>query len=156
MQCERSTEMEKNAAVIVGRDHVLGRTLDDIAQSLFAQGIEVLRLPEASLPSHCQVPLYGMGEELARAEVIVVSSRTVLDDRVFDRMPRLKAAVFPSIGYNSCDVDAASRRGIWVVNGATAENYESMAESTVMLFLALMLELYRKQLISGLDRFFRK
>ena len=142
----KSIETPDDATVLVGHDYVLGDTLDAIAQGLANRGIEVVRLPKATLPDHCQVPPQGMEAELARALVIVVSSRTRLDEAVFDRMPLLRGAVFPTIGYNSCDLDAASKREIWVANGVTAENYESMAEATVMLFSALMLELYRKQL----------
>ncbi|MEN3974596.1 NAD(P)-dependent oxidoreductase [Emcibacter sp. SYSU 3D8] len=59
-----------------------------------------------------------------------------------DRMPRLRAVVSPVLGYDWIDAGEASRRGIAVCNTEAAENREGMAESTIMLLLAL---LYRLQ-----------
>ena len=46
-----------------------------------------------------------------------------------------------TIGYEGVDVGAASVRNILVVNGPAAENYESMAEATILLILALLYHL---------------
>jgi phosphoglycerate dehydrogenase-like enzyme len=59
-----------------------------------------------------------------------------------DRMPKLRAIVSPVLGFDWIDADEASRRGIAVCNTEAAENREGMAESTIMLLLAL---LYRLQ-----------
>lgn len=58
-----------------------------------------------------------------------------------DRAPKLRALVSPVLGYDFFDVDAATRRGIAIVNGEVAENRESMAEATIMLTLALLYRL---------------
>lgn len=61
--------------------------------------------------------------------------------REMDAAPMLLAIVVFTLGYEGVDVAAASARGILVVNGQTPENYESMAEATVMLILALLYDL---------------
>jgi D-3-phosphoglycerate dehydrogenase len=77
--------------------------------------------------------------------VVLVSSRTPLSRPLLAGARRLRGVVFPSIGTDSCDVAAATELGIPVANGATPENVESMAEATVMLAVALLLELPVRQ-----------
>lgn len=137
--------MRSADTILVGRDHTLGGTLDVIAQHLLDQGKRVIRLPELQAGKHSQIPLAESDRYLSNITIIVVSSRTLIDSRVLAAAPNLKAVIFPSIGYNSCDIEAAAHRGVRVVNGVTSENYESMAEATAMLMAVLMLELGPKQ-----------
>lgn len=123
--------------VLVGHDHVLGDTLAAIADALRQRGYRVRRPPDR-------------GPELTPAlvqdvAVIVVSSRTRLSEELLAQAGRLRGVVFPSIGIESCDLDAATRLGVVVANGATSENVRSMAEATVMLMAALRLDLPTKQ-----------
>ncbi len=131
--------------VLVGRDHALGETLDQIAATLMEKGVRVIRTPYGKDGQHSQISTGESDAFLTDVEVIVVSSRTHIDIQVIEQARQLKGVVFPSIGFNSCDISAAAEYGVLVVNGVTAENYEGMAESVVMLMSALTLELNKKQ-----------
>lgn len=69
-------------------------------------------------------------------------------------MPGLRGIVSPLVGYDWIDVDEATRRSIWVVNGEVRESRESMAEATIMLMLTLLYRLRETEaeLRSGSDR----
>lgn len=136
--------------VLVGYDHVLGDTLARIARALERSGYEVRR-PRAR--RHTPGPELST-DSLRDAAVVVASSRTPLPAALLASAPRLRGVVFPSIGIESCDLAAATRLGVVVANGATAENVQSMAEATVMLMAALRLELpiKRRQLVAYAGR----
>jgi D-3-phosphoglycerate dehydrogenase len=130
--------------VLIGRDHTLGDTLDEIANCLAERGFIVARLPAGETETHCQIPADSQ-ELLKDTNILVISSRTRVDRRIISQASRLQAIIFPSIGYNSCDLEAASEFGVKVVNGVTPENYEGVAEGTVLLMLASLLQFNKKQ-----------
>lgn len=72
---------------------------------------------------------------------VVLTIKTPLGANEFAAMPRLRAAISPIIGYDWIDVAAASAGNILVANGEASENYESMAEATVMLMLVSLYDL---------------
>jgi D-3-phosphoglycerate dehydrogenase len=111
---------------------------------LHGQGYEVVRADAAPPPQITDYPRADWPELFGRARLIVVSSRTRVPAELLAWAPRLEAVVFPSTGVNSCDLPAATAHGVLVANGATRENCESMAEATVMLAVALLLDLPRK------------
>lgn len=76
-----------------------------------------------------------------REAEIVVGAGLDCGASELDAAPLLRAIVSLTIGYEGVDVDAASARQILVVNGTTSENYESMAEATILLVLALLYDL---------------
>ena len=63
---------------------------------------------------------------------------------VLDDAPRLRVVTSPIIGTETIDVAACTKRGIVVAFGATAENYEGVAEAVVMLTAALRKRLPQK------------
>ncbi len=71
-------------------------------------------------------------------DVAILSARAPVEESLLDACPRLRGIVAPSIGVDFIDLDAASRRGILVTNGATMECVVSTAEATVMLMLMLL------------------
>ncbi len=79
--------------------------------------------------------------DLSEVEILL-SIGVLCRAQEMDRMPRLRAIVSPVLGFDWIDADEATRRGIAVCNTEAAENREGMAESTIMLLLAL---LYRLQ-----------
>ncbi|MDT0445412.1 NAD(P)-dependent oxidoreductase [Streptomyces johnsoniae] len=113
----------------MGTDRVLGELLDEIAGQLAARGHRVVR---AADPRNV---------EDGPLDALVLTSRTPVGPSFLDRHPELRGVVFASSGVNSIDVTDATRRGVVVANGATPENYGSMAEATIMLALALRLRL---------------
>lgn len=55
--------------------------------------------------------------------------------------PNLRAVVSPVLGVEGIDEPAATEAGVLVVRGQVPENYESMAEATLMLVLAASYDL---------------
>lgn len=133
------------ATVFVGSDRVLGDTLDHAAAALGAAGCNVIRGHAEPPPHRTRYALSTARRYFEAASVLLISSRTIIDAAMLEVAPRLHAVVFASIGTDSIDLPAATDRGIIVANGATAENVESLAEATVMLIAALLLDLPRKQ-----------
>jgi phosphoglycerate dehydrogenase-like enzyme len=62
-------------------------------------------------------------------------------------MPHLRAVMSPVTGTDGIDEAAATDLGIIVGNGQIPENYESMAEATVMLILACLYDLHGSEAV---------
>lgn len=124
--------------VFVARDFMMAEVLDDIEQRLLARGIEVVRGPEPSPGEKLVFPRERWQEWFGRAEVMMFSSRSVCSRELLAWAPRVSGIVNPAIGLETVDVAAASDLGIIVGHGATPENFNGMAEATVMLMLMLM------------------
>jgi len=82
-------------------------------------------------------------DPLASADLLY-GSGLVLDARLLEPAPRLRAVVSPWIGTEAFDIPALSVRGILLANGQVPENYLSMAEATIMLILASLHNLPEK------------
>jgi phosphoglycerate dehydrogenase-like enzyme len=118
--------------IIVPIDRMLAPCLDPVADQLAAAGYRVVRpATDASLG----------WPELAGADVAVLTPRTKFAGPEIAAAHRLKGIVFPTIGVEALDLDAADAAGLAVGNGATTEAIESMAEANVMLMAALLLDL---------------
>lgn len=97
---------------------------------------------EASLSANAQRLLEGFADlvpsdELASADGAVVSSRVHADDAFIEQAGlRLLVIARTGIGVDNIDIDAATRRGILVINTPDAPT-ESTAEHTVALMLSL-------------------
>ncbi len=129
--------------------------LDAQAKAISAR-IALVSIPRAGgLSASIGDALRGLGHDSVRHDVsrfdeiadlsdveILLSTGVRCGAKEMDRMPRLRAIVSPVLGYDWVDAGEASRRGIAVCNTEAAENREGMAESTIMLLLAL---LYRLQ-----------
>src|ERR1700730_7688305 len=75
--------------------------------------------------------------EAAGADVIIVSGATFVRGEEMDRIgPRLRVIARPGIGVDRIDLDAATQRGIMVVNSPDGPT-ESTAEHTIALLLNL-------------------
>ncbi len=70
------------------------------------------------------------------ADGILARARGIIDGPVMDRAPRLKVIGRHGIGVDNIDVDAATERGIYVVNTPGAP-VEAVAEYIAMSFIAL-------------------
>ncbi len=131
--------------VFVGSDFILDDVLDQVAQQLGAGGAAIVRGPRATPTEHPRYTPDLYATLFGRADVILVTTRVKVPYVLLDAAPRLRAVVFPSIGVDTLDVPDATRRGLMVAHGPTPENFIAMAESTVMLASAMMLELHKKE-----------
>jgi D-3-phosphoglycerate dehydrogenase len=76
-----------------------------------------------------------LAAEIAPYDALVIRSATRVTAGVLDAAPRLKVVARAGIGVDNVDVDAATRRGVMVVN-APQSNTISAAEHTMALLLA--------------------
>ncbi|HLI08512.1 MAG TPA: hydroxyacid dehydrogenase [Ktedonobacteraceae bacterium] len=74
--------------------------------------------------------------EAAEAVAIMVMGETFVTGEVMDKLPRLRVIARTGIGVDRIDLDAATRRGIMVVNSPDGPT-ESTAEHAVALLLNL-------------------
>ena len=106
-----------------------------IADRIDKEGIEFLR-------QHVDVTVEpGLNPEDLKAKIgdydaLVVRSQTKVRAEIIERGEKLKVIGRAGVGTDNIDVDAATRKGIVVVNAPTA-NTVSAAEHTIALMLAL-------------------
>src|SRR5262249_31148875 len=129
--------MTKFATVIIPHDALLRPCLDPVSEQLAACGLDVQR-PHSLSPA-------DWGHYLSIADALVLTPRTCVTARELVAAPRLKGIVFPTIGVEALDLDAATEHGIAVGFGATPEAVESMAEANALLIAALFLDLKAKE-----------
>lgn len=79
----------------------------------------------------------ALQREIPRADALLVRSATQVTEALMSRAPKLKVIGRAGIGVDNIDVEAATRRGIAVVN-APGANTVSAAEHTIALLLSLV------------------
>lgn len=111
-----------------------------VADSIADEGVERLRagLPGGDVEVDVRT---GLGEDeltdaIPEYDALLVRSATQVPRRVIEAADRLRVIGRAGVGVDNIDVDAATDRGIVVVNAPTG-NTVSAAELTVALFLAL-------------------
>ena len=82
-----------------------------------------------------------MQKEGAQAFAVLIGTQT-FDGDIMDSMPNLKVIARNGVGYDAVDVDAATKRGIYVVNTPKALS-DSVAETAVSELLAISKNLYQ-------------
>jgi D-3-phosphoglycerate dehydrogenase / 2-oxoglutarate reductase len=85
--------------------------------------------------THDQLP-DGLQAALADADALVVRSAVQVDDALMEQAPKLRVVGRAGVGVDNIDADAATRRGIVVMNTPGA-NAVAVAELTIGLMLAL-------------------
>src|SRR5271165_3397888 len=85
--------------------------------------------------THDQLP-DGLPAALADADALVVRSAVQVDDALMGGAPKLRVVGRAGVGVDNIDADAATRRGIVVMNTPGA-NAVAVAELTIGLMLAL-------------------
>ena len=78
----------------------------------------------------------GLAAELADADALVVRSAVQVDEALLSAAPKLRVIGRAGVGVDNIDADAATRRGIVVMNTPGA-NAIAVAELTIGLMLAL-------------------
>lgn len=120
-------------------------TLPDWDEELRSAGCEVI-----CGPSIDEAPSSPLSEdELVRlcsgADAILVSTRERITPAVLDAAPALRIVAKATIGVERIDLDAATERGVLVVNSPAPENIIGLAEATVGLVVALAKRLIEKE-----------
>ena len=91
--------------------------------------------PGWEVKSHDQLP-DGLAAALADADALVVRSAVQVDDALMEKAPKLRVIGRAGVGVDNIDAEAATRRGIVVMNTPGA-NAVAVAELTIGLMLAL-------------------
>lgn len=117
---------------------------DGLEAILAADGIGVMR--GDPLTAGRIEPVLSAGHPgLDGVEVIVVSHMDACPADIIAAAPRLRGIVSAVIGLDTVDMSAADDHDLIVAHGAMEENYLGVAEATVMLIGALLLDLPGKQ-----------
>jgi D-3-phosphoglycerate dehydrogenase len=91
--------------------------------------------PGWDVKTHDQLP-EGLTAALAEADALVVRSAVQVDDALLEHAPKLRVIGRAGVGVDNIDADAATRRGIVVMNTPGA-NAVAVAELTLGLMIAL-------------------
>ena len=108
-----------------------------VADPLPASAIEVLRnVPGWIVDARPQRSPEQLASDLADADALIVRSATTVTRALIEAAPRLRVIARAGTGVDNVDVDAATERGIVVMN-APGANSISVAELAMALMLAL-------------------
>jgi D-3-phosphoglycerate dehydrogenase / 2-oxoglutarate reductase len=91
--------------------------------------------PGWEVKTHDQLP-DGLPAALKDADALVVRSAVQVDDALMEHAPKLRVIGRAGVGVDNIDADAATRRGIVVMNTPGA-NAVAVAELTICLMIAL-------------------
>ncbi|MGH2546696.1 MAG: phosphoglycerate dehydrogenase [Actinomycetota bacterium] len=106
-----------------------------VTEPLSDRGLDLLR-EEHEVDVRTDLAAAGLAEAIGGYHALVVRSQTKVDAAVVQAGANLKVIARAGIGLDNVDVEAATRRGVMVVN-APQSNILSAAEHTVALLLAL-------------------
>ena len=107
-----------------------------VADDLPGSALDILRAEGWEIDARSGRPPAELAPALADADAIVVRSATKVTAELIAAAPRLRAVARAGTGVDNVDVDAASSRGIVVMN-APGANSISVAELAIALMLAL-------------------
>ena len=105
-----------------------------VTESLSERGLEVLQ-EDFEVDVRKELAKGDLPGEIAPYDALVVRSATQVTSRVIEAGDNLKVIARAGIGLDNVDVEAATRRGIMVLN-APQSNIVSAAEHTIALLLA--------------------
>lgn len=107
-----------------------------IADSLPSSAADLLRAEQWTVDARAGRPAAELRADIADADGLIVRSATRVDAALLAAAPRLRVVARAGTGVDNIDLDAASERGILVLN-APGANSVSVAEHACALMLAL-------------------
>lgn len=105
-----------------------------VTEALSERGLDLLR-KEFQVDVRLELASGGLAEAIGPYDALVVRSQTGVTAEVIEAARNLKVVARAGIGLDNVDVEAATRRGVMVVN-APQSNIISAAEHTFALLLA--------------------
>lgn len=106
-----------------------------VADEIAEEGLAILR-EFADVDIATGLAPRELASRLASAQALVVRSQTQVDDALLKAAPRLRIVARAGVGVDNIDVEAATRRGVIVVN-APGGNTIAAAEHTLAMLLAM-------------------
>jgi D-3-phosphoglycerate dehydrogenase len=107
-----------------------------VADPIHEAGIELLQRERINVVVATEAEREELMEEIADADALLVRSRTKVTREVIEKARRLKVIGRAGVGVDNIDLEAATERGILVVNAPEASTI-TVAEHTMGLILAL-------------------
>src|SRR5581483_1531289 len=104
-----------------------------VADKISEHGVKLLAQPGWQV---VQSTAASLASELADADALVVRSATRVTDELLGHARRLRVIGRAGVGVDNIDLDAATRRGILVMN-TPGGNAPSVAEHTLALMLSM-------------------
>lgn len=122
-----------SASVLIAGPDSISQLLNGIADSVTEAGftVTVTHQPILSLPPETLVDVLAL--------ICVVSP---VGQAEFEALRNVRAVISPIIGYDWIDLKAAGDNDVLVANREASENFESMAEATIMLMLTSLYDLH--------------
>lgn len=111
-----------------------------VTEALGAEGMSILR-QAAEVDCREDLSHEGLKAIIGQYDALVVRSRTEVSNGVIEAGSCLRVIGRAGTGVDNIDTEAATRRGIMVVNAPTG-NSNAVAEHTIALILALARQLY--------------
>ena len=105
-----------------------------VTEALSEAGLELLRR-DYQVDVRTDLATEGLAEAIAPYEALIVRSQTQVTAGIIEAAENLRVVARAGIGLDNVDVEAATRRGVMVVN-APQSNIVSAAEHTMALLLA--------------------
>lgn len=140
--------MGTRGTIFIGSDFILDNPwLKEVGVELVNRGFSVVHGPEQRPPVRTQFAPSEWKRLFGTTDVIIMTTRSIISREILAQAPALRAVVFPTTGTETIDLAAADELGIIVAHGPTPENFNSMAESTVMLILMLAYDFHAKERI---------
>ena len=107
-----------------------------VADPIHDVGLELLRAEKMEADVRLRLPLQELIACIGDYDALVVRSETKVVAEVLEAAGRLRVVGRAGVGVDNIDLDAATRRGVAVVNAPTG-NILAAAEHTVALLLAM-------------------
>jgi D-3-phosphoglycerate dehydrogenase len=105
-----------------------------VTEKLSEQGLELLRR-DFQVDVRAELATGDLAAAIGQYEALIVRSQTQVTAEVLEAAERLRVVARAGIGLDNVDVEAATRRGVMVVN-APQSNVISAAEHTLALLLS--------------------
>lgn len=130
----------RKARLMIVDDATAGQIMSAAEQAMIERGHMVARY---------RTPADMMADRaaLAAADAMLISSNFQYPREILAAPSRLRATIFCASGTGTIDIDAATELGIAVGHGATPETYESLAEATILMILAVLYDLRQSEAI---------
>ena len=110
-----------------------------VADTLAAEGLEVLKKEQIAYDEKVGLKEDELAAAVGSYDALIVRSQAKVTAKVLDKPGKLKAIARAGVGVDTIDLDAATSKGILVLNTAEASTL-----STAEHALALMMSLARK------------
>lgn len=104
-----------------------------VADPISQRGLELLRKPGWNVITPSKA---GLVESLSTADALIVRSATQVTAQILEAAPNLRVIGRAGVGVDNVDLDAATRRGVLVMN-TPGGNAVSVAEHTLALLMSV-------------------